>query len=174
MLQLWSYHTSDFSLLSGSVDHSKSEFFRSFKSVRDSYPILAEKVGTNQITWCYTRYGEFPVTDGRKIEWKLNVPTHAVLAFVDGFTWNRILQIEGAGGTRCLERQWKRQSIDKFPDDRQARSQYIKCKREQFLKAPAPSGDWWNHLFDAEYGEEGVCALLRHPVDPDWVIHPRL
>jgi hypothetical protein len=135
---------------------------------------LTEKFGTDQFIWCYTKYGEFKRTDGRKIEWEMNVPEHAILRLLDEFVWNKILGQEGVGGPRHLERRWKQESIEKCKDDSQARSDYIKDQREDYWQSLAPTGVW-NELFvdRDKYGEEGVCALLRHPVDPSWVVSPR-
>jgi hypothetical protein len=43
----------------------------------------------------------------------------------------------------------------------------------EFWSQPAPSSDWWNHLFVEYMGQEGIDALIPHPARPEWYVGSR-
>ena len=171
-VKLWSSQSSDFSLTSGRVDHSKSYYFQHTEGIPEAYRRLALQFGTDQIIWCNTRYVDLKKRDIKSIEWELVVPKEAILALVDEFVWNKVFGQTGFRPPQRLIDEWQQEANEQYPYDGRARRRYTDEQRQRYRQEPAPSGDWWNHLFDAEYGEEGVCALLRHPVEPEWVISP--
>lgn len=167
-LQLWTFQTQDFSLTEGCVDHSKSEYHRMVQGVPLAYQKLADLLGTDQIVWCYTDRTDYKKTGVSRTEWVLEVPESEILKFIDGFVWNRIL------GQKCpppkeLLYSWRVPAIERHPGDFPAQERFIADQNKSYWELPPPSGDWWNHLFVENSENEGIDALIRHPIRREWV-----
>ena len=94
-MRLWTYHKPDFSLTSGRVDLSRSDYFRCMPEIPGAYAELARRVGTDQIIWCYVRPDEYNnIPELTCVEWALDVPDDQVLAIIDSFVWERIIAQE--------------------------------------------------------------------------------
>lgn len=169
-MRLSTWHKPDFSLLAGRVERSKSEYVQTVKAIRPAYAELAVRLGTDQFIWCYTVPNQhFTVPSRTEVEWILDVPTAAVLRFVDDIVWNRIL------GVRCalpasIRFKWKDEAYRQFPRNAQRRHAAEKALEEAFWSQEPPRGSWWNVLFVEPQSGEMVTALVRHPVLPEWVL----
>ena len=86
-MELWSYHSPEFSLLQGRVDPTKSKFAQDYP---DAYQKLCECLGTDQIVWCCTSRDDWPQKTGY-CEWALDVPNGDFFRIVDYMVWNGIL-----------------------------------------------------------------------------------
>lgn len=168
-MNLWTYHPPDFSLTEGRVDHQRSEYFRDVNGLPEAYRELCSRIGTDdQIIWCYTRDDGYMPTGIPRVEWALDVPMTAIIRFVDEIVWNRIL------GNRCtlprsLYHEWKDEAIRMHPGDRDAQKAFIQRREEEFWRAPAPHGDWWDSLLVEAQTGESISALIHHPVDRRWI-----
>jgi hypothetical protein len=169
-IRLWSFHEDgDFSLTEGRVEIARSRYYRSSPDIADAYHRLWEIVRTDQLVWCYTKREDFKPTSVRKWEWALKVPRSAILRFIDGSVWNRIIRVNGFHPPRHLYFQWKREALAQFPHDPPARDVLIQSKHDEYWNEPAPEGGWWSRLFVEGPGDGSIDALLRHPVNPGWV-----
>ncbi len=169
MPPLWTWQTPDFSLLTGRVDHEKSEYVQTVRGVREAYVELAHRLGTDQLIWCYTVSDEYDSLPGNtRVEWVLDVPVSSVLAFVDAIVWNRILGIE-CGFPRRWELEWRSEAIQVHPDNVRARDRFVDERRRAFWDQPQPKGGWWENLFVDQQAAECVAALLIHPIMEEWV-----
>lgn len=169
-MKLWTWHTPDFFLLKGRVDHNRSEYYQTVEGVPDAYSKLFELIGTSQFVWCYT------VPDQRivlpchtQVERILDVPRESILRFVDGIVWNRIL------GIRCelpseIWHTWRDEALHRFPEDRAARKRFRDEQEEVFWAQQPPGESWWDTLFTPNGPGENVSALVRHPVPKAWVV----
>ena len=169
-MRLWTWQKPGFPLCSGRVDHERSEYVQTVPGVREAYQRLSNHLGTDQFVWCYTKPDQrivLPVHT--EVEWILEIPSDNILAFIDDIVWNRILGIE-CGLPRYLELQWKRASMECFPDDSEARTKYVKSQRKQFWGQTPPLGDWLTELFVKEQSCEFVSAIVPHPVREAWVV----
>lgn len=166
-MRLYSLQTKNFSLTDGEVIHSKSRFYndKSLRTIKEAYRQLAEPnwFGTNQIVWCFV--------DGKEsskylIKWVLEVPTEQI-RFVDDRIWNKLIGSDYY--PHSLASQWHLEAIDKHCDSRK----YIAKRVAEYHDQPPPEGGWITQLF-VDYpppkSVESVSALLRHPVDPSWVV----
>jgi hypothetical protein len=174
-VKLWTWHKPDFSLLKGRVEHERSEYVQSVGGVRDAYRELAARIGTDQFIWCYTVPNQRIISAAHmEVEWVLDVPPEAILRFVDDLVWNRIL------GIRCalppsMRFTWKQQALRRFPNDITARRESEQQQEEAFWTQPPPSESWWDNLFVEQQAKQLVSALVRHPVEPEWVLsNPRV
>ena len=166
-MRLWTYHTPDFSLTSGRVNHSQSDYYRTVPGVPEAYAELWRRLGTDQIVWCYAQDGEQAATTTPHVEWLLEIPN--VLAFVDGIVWNRIL------GIRCqvpktLRYAWKNKSIVRFPHNASERHGFIERQTDAFWTMSPPGGDWWNSLIIESSDCETVQVIIKHPVPESCVV----
>lgn len=97
MVKLWSHHPSDFRLETASnVDYKKGKYWNSNDPnlrYREVLPLLHGRVGTDQFLWCCAVRGEFQRTAEEidLVEWELNVPRSAVLAFYRASIWEDIV-----------------------------------------------------------------------------------
>jgi len=169
-IRLWSYHEpGDYSPLSGTVDLKKSPYFND-ADIMAAYAKLHRRLNTNQLVWCYTNKADFPETGIEKIEYEFAVPLTGVLRFYDTVVWSRIIGKTGVRLPRDVLGQFRTQALQKFPYDSAKRHEYESRLIDLHWREPPPTGDWWDELF-VEYAEqEGVDALLRHPVDSSWYV----
>lgn len=169
-MRLWTWHKPDFSLFDGHVDHELSEYVRTVNGVREAYNNLADRLGTDQLIWCYTKPNQRIILPHHsEVEWILDVPTVKILAFIDDIVWNRILGIR-CGLPRELERKWKDESINRHPYDPNAAHKFVKSRRDEFWSQSTPPGGWWSCLFVNERSDEFVSAIIPHPVQDEWVV----
>ena len=173
-MKLWTWHKPDFSLLDGHVDRKKSEYIETVPGYDIASRELASRLGTSQFVWCFTLPDRWIVTPGQtEVEWVLDVPCKAILKFVDDIVWNRILGEECILPGTMRDEFWD-QALQRFPDDADAREQFVKEREESFWAKPPPSGDWWDCLFTQDHAGEYVSALVPHPCQLDWVVvNPR-
>ncbi|MGE5608192.1 MAG: hypothetical protein ACM359_02965 [Bacillota bacterium] len=169
-IPLWSFHEDgDFSLTRGRVEVDRSRYYHSSPDIADAYQRLRTLLGTDQLVWCYTRREDFKPTSIRKYEWAIKVPRSGVLRFIDGFIWARIIRAGEFIPPRSLDSQWKREALAQFPHDPSARHALVRRKKEEYWNEPEPEEGWWSRLFVEGPGEH-IDALLRHPIDPAWVV----
>jgi hypothetical protein len=167
-MKLWTWHTRDFSLVDGHVDHERSEYVQTVCGITDAYRKLAGRLGTDQIVWCYTKSDQYLVTPGNaRVEWVLDVPQTEILECVDENVWNRILKREGRDYyvPREKELEWRTEAIQRSID----LEHHIESRRREYWDQPPPDGDRWSELFVAKESGENVSALIRHPVPKEWV-----
>lgn len=168
LVQLWTWHTPDFSLTEGFVDCTKSRYYQETEGVAEAYCELFSRLETDQIIWCYTSCDEHKSTGLAKVRWALEVPGSEVFRYVDEIVWNRILGIECQLPLR-LYYEWKDKAIRRHPNDHKARRIFHKEKSTEFWSREPPQNGWWDSLFvDKSEGEE-IWALLQHPIPSAWV-----
>lgn len=167
-MKLWTFHKPDFSITEGRVDHTKSSYFQTVAGVPDAYCELWKRVGTDQIIWCFTSRKEAE-TGMCEVEWSLDVPDSDILAFVDGFVWNRILEIR-CHVPRRLYQHWRSEALSLYPNNLQERDKFVDAKTEDYWSQEPPEDGWWSCLFVDDPAGEAVSALIRHPVPEEWVM----
>lgn len=164
-VKLWTWHEPDFSLTSGRVDHSRSLFYRTMDTIPPAYSKLADHVGTDQIIWCYSKPGERIRIQGNScVEWGLNVPSDKILAIIDTWVWERI--IESGAFPPYLRDKW---AWEAGQGDYETQP-YIEEKVKEYLKQPPPKGDWWKSLFVDSINDGDTTVLVEHPIPRKWVL----
>ncbi len=169
-MKLWTWHRPDFSLLHGCVDHRRSEYWQTVPGVPAAYDELACRLETDQVVWCYTIPNQRIVLPHHtEVEWILEVPCEAILKFVDGIVWNRIL------GIRCalpnaMRYAWKDQALRRYPYDVRRRHSAEEELEELFWAQPPQNGSWWDNLLVEGRSEECIRALVPHPCRLEWVL----
>ncbi len=163
----------EFSLTTGNVDHSLSDYYREIDGVPAAYERLWSEIGTSQIVWCYTLANQYSTTGIARLEWELEIPTDDVLGFVDDIVWNRVL------GIQCdlpeeLRIEFKNAAIPEHPDDPAARMAFEKELAAEFWNRQPPEGDWWASLLVEARADDCTSALVAHPVDDAMVIDKQL
>lgn len=169
IIALWSFHEPGYSLLKGEADPNKSRYHDD-AGIMAAYAELHRRMKTNQIIWCHTRKEDFRETGEAMIEWAFEVPEAKVLRFYDPVVWARIIGKAGSTLPDKLRRQLRKQALSRFPHDATKSKAYEAQIISEFWNQPAPSGDWWNHLFVEYTGQEGIDALITHPAHPSWYI----
>lgn len=167
-VRLWSYHTKEFSLTEGDVDHVRSRYYQESCQIRKAYDDLFHRLGEDQIIWCHTNQGEYKRTGIPKVEWVLDVSESDVIAFVDGFIWNRIIGIR-SHPPRRLNQQWKSEAISCYPNDVEEQRRHISVQADFYWNQSPPRDGWWSELFVENSAAEGIDALIRHPIPSGWV-----
>ena len=165
-MQLWTWQEPDFSLTTGHVDHAQSDYYKKVSGVPDAYAQLAKLLGTDQIIWCYVcrdEYDDLPHLT--RIEWILDVPDDGILAIIDAFIWNKILDIQSY--PRSLYLTW----LEDAPLEKTARDLYIEQRIKEYHSQPEPDIGWWSRLFITDTSVEGATVLLNHPIQKSWVVH---
>lgn len=168
-MRLWSWHTPDFSLIEGKVDHTKSKYYRKYP---EAYEELHRRLGTDQLIWCYLRredHTETPITCETEREWELEVPEDEDhVLFTDDLVWNKILGEHFGFPPRLLRNEvMKRNPCDAYQEKQFEQQLADKLRRHK------PS---WDKLI-IETPSEAVLpgfasALVRHPIPGEWVIKP--
>lgn len=165
-MKLWTWQGPGFSLTEGYVDIRQSEYANN-EPIIAVYKDLASRIGTDQIIWCLTKR-DAPFLD--RVEWVLDVPCDEIVKFVDNIVWNRMLGKRPRPPKRIRD-EITNEAFSKFPQDSDARRRLEQELEDQFWSQPPPEGtSWWDHLFVAPAASEDVCALVRHPLKPEWVV----
>ncbi|QDT96262.1 hypothetical protein [Gimesia aquarii] len=163
-MKLWTWHKPDFLLTSGRVDHSQSKFYQSMPTLPPAYDKLAGHVGTDQIIWCYSQSNEhIKIPNDTKVEWVLNVPSDKVLAIIDAWVWERI--IESGACPPSLREKWAYEAGQRDLDS----NSYVDAKMQEYLEQPPPNGDWWKSLFVDRISHDNTTVLIEHPIPEIWV-----
>jgi len=174
-MRLWTIHNNQgFSLTEGKVDHSKSEYYASIPAVREAYPKLWRHLGVDdgQIIWCYTRTEDIPVTSIPRHMWELEAPESSILTYIDDVTWNRLLGIRVRLTPRYTEA-IREDAAKKFPHDPQARRQHEIESEKRWWDHKPPESTLWRELF-LDKPVDGSPALLRHPIQKEWIVDCRV
>jgi hypothetical protein len=165
-VRLWTLQGPDHLLCSGRIDHARSRY-------KDQHITAASRkllaiLDEDQIIWCYTQCPRIPKTSIQWVRWELSVPLSAILRFIDGYMWNRLSkQTSGVPVPARFRSQW----MQNVPADTQNSDACEAEMKEEFWKQPESEDERWKGLFvPSSDGREGVDALLRHPIDPRWVI----
>jgi hypothetical protein len=167
-MRLWTWHTPDFSLLEGSVDHSRSVYFQTHPGVPAAYRELAKRLGTDQLVWCYTAPNQHHyIASDNKVEWELDVPDGEIVALIDAVAWSRIIG-QNLAITRELSDRWHAEAKALHPTDEAAQRAHEKERLRQ--SAVPPPGGWWSVVFVHDRTGEGVSALVRHLVPKSWIV----
>lgn len=170
-MKLWTRHGLGFSLLCGHVDHQKSPYARKYPSVREAYPQLWGRIGTNQIIWCSIEPKEPTLVPELEQDWILNVPRESILRFVDNIVWNRIVDLAPCELPQKLLRQWDDDALRLHPDDEAERERTRKVLEQDFWEQPPPGDSWWDSVFAENEHCGSVSAIVQHPVRSEWVLH---
>ena len=173
-IPLWSFHKQDFSLVDDDhLDPTRSENYKSSPYIANAYRGIWRELGTDQLIWCYTRREDVRTIPRDKKEWALRVPRSAILSFLDGFVWARIIHAGNITPPRACEQGWKIEAIAQFPHDISAQHSFIDAKRDEYWNRSPPPAGWWSVLFVDDPGSspvEGIDALIRYPVVTAWVV----
>jgi hypothetical protein len=168
-MKLWTWHSSDFSLTQGLVDHARSSFFQTVLGVPSAYQELWLRLGTCQIIWCYTNREERHKTGVPQCEWALEVPDDRILRIVDGIVWNHIIGAKNCPGPSIDENEWKAEAHRLHPHDKDLRESFCANRRKAYWNQPPPPEGWWSRLFVSDISGECRWALIRHPVPTAWI-----
>jgi hypothetical protein len=162
---LWSWQKPDFSLTSGSVDHSKSEYYKTVRGIPAAYAELAKRLDTQDIVWCYVRHDDYDSSsEATRVEWALDVPDELILAIVDTFVWDKII------GQKTFPSMLRSRWISEAPIQEPARSAYLEQQLNDYHSQPEPIDGWWSRLFVTDTTIEGATVLLKHPVPESCVV----
>ncbi len=174
-MRLWTIHKRNgFSLSEGSVDHSKSDYYRKTRGIKEAYQQLWPHIGVpnGQVIWCYTQEGDIPRTNTLKTKWSLQVPENGVIKYVDDIMWNCILGIR-VHMTPCYRRVLRAIAGIQFPYNGHKRRAFEKeLEKEFWQKKHAPAELWDKLLLDEAI--PGSSALIRHPIPREWIIKSTL
>lgn len=171
-MMLWTYHSPDFSLTAGRIDHAKSDYFRTIPTVPKAYRRLWKLVKTSNIIWCYTRQkSRCAKTGSDKLEWNLEVPDSEILTLVDEFIWNRILELPNVQPPEAYRREAKSEALHRFPGNRKEQDAFERKRCNDYWNQEAPPGGWWKRLFVKNpHDGERISALIHHPVPIPWIV----
>lgn len=171
-MRLWTWHSPNFSLINGSVDWNKSEYYQQDAGLRAAYLELRCRLSTDQLIWCYTNREDRLAHDDGRVEWTLDVPKESIIAFVDNYVWNRLLGKTRVTVSDHIRLKWKNEALSTYPHLPKKRHEFVEQKYVEFWSRPAPTEGWWQSLFveparieNLKVESLGVCALVRHPVD---------
>lgn len=168
-MKLWTIHnTEDFSLCSGHVDHSKSDYYNNKRGVKEAYqklwPLI--KVPDGQIIWCYT-CKEDTKTPTPKIQWSLEVPRGSIITYIDDIMWNCILGIKVKLTPRYM-RNIRAAACSRFPYDGQKRRSYEEELENDFWNNVPSQQELWSKLLIDE-AIDGSPVILKHPIREEWI-----
>lgn len=167
-MKLWSWQTPDFSLVDGTVDHTRGEYYRDTQNVPEAYDKLSQLVGTEDWIFCYIRRNDHsdPPSGGNRCEWELDIPQDEILRFLDDVVWNSILDIRCSLSTERRQKIWS-QVLEREPYNAEARKALERRLTEEFFPSCSKEQMWTQLSVDGP-GEAGDqrSALVQHPVDP--------
>jgi len=173
-IRLWTWHSPEFSITDGRVELSRSTYLNdpNLPGLKSAYRGLADRLGTDQIIWCYVRPDEhFHAPSIPEIEWEIEIPVSAILTIVDSYVWNKIADIRcSAPGSRRFG--WQTEAMETHPHDADARKVLME-QREEDYHAHIPEAELWRRLFLKTTRAEGATALIRHPVPEEYIIAKR-
>lgn len=162
-IRLWSWHKPEFSLIDGQVDWDKSDHYLDDESRQAAYKRLRDELGTDQIVWCCLNRDDWPDRSGLA-EWELDVPREEVLAIVDEGIWNHQWCQFDASLAASHRRILMQECLDEGVHEPQARQECLARKFDEYKRREGPL------RLSSENDAPAVNVLLRHPVDPKWVI----
>jgi len=165
-MRLWSYHAKEFLLTEGRGDPSRSD---SAKRYPAAYQELWRRVGTDQLVWCCPSNARREIWGGR-IEWELEVPPERFLKIVNDWVW---AGIPGEPARGCwvpvdLRFQMQTEAMQRFPDSPGDQARWYEGEVEKLLRPPGQCP--WDALFVTDVDAASTSVLLRHPIDPCWVV----
>lgn len=155
-IELWTWLTPDFDLLSGKVDVSLSEFSSSTSSTatyRKCHANLAECLRTEQMIWCSLPTKEpWSHSDFSRprVLWVLNLPINSILAVVDQKEW--AASIESPENQLSIQR--------------------ILVPRDEWDRIPTYPSCWTADpsIRGSRELRENFAYVMGHPVQPEWVL----
>lgn len=168
-MRLWTWQGRGHSLTSGRIDLARSAYHQDedLPGVARAYVQIAEKLGTDQLVWCYTEQTKWNESIPPRVEWELEVPEAAILAYVDDHAWSKLVGIPTF--PMELVRQWCDEAWRATPKDDAAQKAFVQAKIDAF-KAPEAEPQLWQRMFLPSAEGFSVTALIRHPVPREWVI----
>jgi len=163
-MKLWTFHTPDFSLTSGSIDLDRSFDVSYVTGLREAYEELARHLGLEryEILWCHNREDFNRAGYRDRVEYKLDVPDDQFLCIVDSYIWNKIIGLDAY--PTPLYFKWREEAAPNAIGD------YIEKKLAEYHSQPPPPGGWWSRLVIEDLDAEGACVLLRHPIPEAWIV----
>jgi hypothetical protein len=173
-MELWHYAGPDLHLANGHIDHSRSAYRGDLK-IMAAYRELWNRldIRDGQILWCYTEHGQRRLTGTTEREWHLRVPPDQIISCVDGLVWNRIIGSR-SHVTRQMREEWIGEAQGLYPHDADACERHESMRLDQFWDEPEPPGGWWGRLLIPLETAEAKDAIIRHPVNRDWIIGEQL
>jgi hypothetical protein len=175
-MKLWTWQTSGFDIRRDHVDVTRSYFRKHAPEQRYKYKLVQTELGTIELVWCYTVEKDWKAnrtTMNNRVRWVLEVQTGDVVRFVDDWLADRLLYDQPCPDIATWRR-WRREAASAHPHRPDRQNQFIVTNLQTYSGSMLDLAEGWRGFFleEAE-SAEGVSALLRCPVSPDWVIeHP--
>jgi len=167
-MKLWTWHGRSFSITEGHVDHTRSDYCQDVRGYTQAVARLGCMLGSDQFLWCLDYRVENPWP--RRVEWSLEVPDDAILAFVDTLVWERILGNQYI--PHDLESRWLHEAMAKGQDP----DAFSRVMRQQFEDVLPHRRELWDNVF-AEAVQNRFCpdcerntVLIPFPAKPEWVL----
>jgi hypothetical protein len=93
-MQLWTYQPPDFPVdnLPLPLDPTQGRYWKTVARYRQLLPLLRERIGNRQVLWCYTIQPRCPNDIVALVEWEIHAPPDAVVAYLDGWVWEGLVQ----------------------------------------------------------------------------------
>lgn len=144
-MKLWTWQADDSTPTFGDIDPRRpGSYYDMFPKYRPAFERLWDRLGTDQILWCFVDEEEARKPWPHRSLWALDVPDDSILAVIDPGVWERILGSRTVPLHRrefCLV--WKQEAIEKNLDS----GKYEKQKLKEYHETSPPGGDWWLNLF---------------------------
>lgn len=164
-MKLWTEHTPGFSITSGEVDWSRSEYYNETTGIKEAYHRLAEWLQTRQYIWCYVIEPK-RCLDGREM-WPLDVPQDNFFKIVDSYVWNKVIGNDKEVGPPIrLIHTWKAEACRELVNV----NDYLTAKTLEYHSQGEPPEGWRDVLFVEDINPlDERTVLLRHPVSEQFV-----
>lgn len=167
-MELWTWQGHGFDLHQGIIVPSRGEYADPLPAYLPAVEEIAQHLGTSQFIWaspkCHPHRG--------RIGYLLNTPNSAILAVLDGFTWNLRIGNRSIDAPGALKALWNQHADMLYPQSRACQRRYVEKRVEGWRERPLPS-DWWKHAQEIGTTSEDPQFLLRYPIPASWILETR-
>ena len=91
-MKLWTWQADEIKPTVGDIDpRCPGSYYDSNPKFRPEFEKLWEKLGADQILWCFVDEEEAKIPWNGRSRWSLDIPDDSLLATIDPDVWERIL-----------------------------------------------------------------------------------
>jgi hypothetical protein len=172
-MTLWTWQTSGFDICRDRIDLGRSHYHNHADGIPQKYQRVFERLNTRDLVWCFTvdtPWKSNQTTENRRVSWTLEVPISEIMCFVDELLVGRLLTDKLCPDIATW-RSWRREAVAQHPNRPDRQHEFIETKLGSFAGRISTADEAWRGFFlDEPEAAEHVTALLRCPIDSNWII----
>lgn len=170
-MMLWTWQSADFDPFTDRVDRSKSDFSNHHPDLLRAYTELDALLALSaemkhQYVWCFTTDSWDPHPWAGRILWPVEVPEAAILSFVDGQLWERL--IGNHTPPEKLQDSW-RQELWSLNVYEKPYVEEVEKRKRAYLAASPPREELLRAVLIPKGPGMDILALVRTPLQRTWI-----